>query len=60
MKHLILFDPADENGTFLSAWEENVSKMLNGILDGDITPYWLKEDRPCEERCAFKSICGSP
>ena len=60
MKHLLLFDPADENGAFLSEWESGISAALNRILDGDISPVWLEENRPCKERCAFKAICGSP
>jgi RecB family exonuclease len=60
MKHLLLFDPAEENGPFLSGWEIGASEALNRILEGDISPIWLEENRPCEERCAFRVICGSP
>jgi RecB family exonuclease len=60
MKHQIMFDPAEQHGDFLRDWERGVSASLNSIFAGNISPLWIREDRPCEERCEYKDICGSP
>lgn len=59
-KHQIMFDPAEQHGPFLKDWEKGVSAALNSIFAGNISPRWLKENQPCEERCEYKDICGSP
>jgi RecB family exonuclease len=59
-KHQIMFDPAEPHGPFLKDWEKTVSASLNSIFAGNISPRWLKENQPCEERCEYKDICGSP
>ena len=60
MKHQVMFDPAEQHGPFLKDWEKGVSASLNSIFAGNISPRWLKDDRPCEEKCEYKDICGSP
>ncbi len=60
MKHRIVFDPSEQHGAFLKDWEKAVSAALNSIFAGNISPLWLKEERPCEEKCEYKDICGSP
>jgi RecB family exonuclease len=60
MKHQIMFDPAEQHGPFLKDWERGVSASLNSIFAGNISPRWLKENQPCEEKCEYKDICGSP
>lgn len=60
MKHHLLFDPAEDSGGELAAWESRVSASLNRILAGDVSPFWLRENQPCRETCAFRTFCGAP
>jgi RecB family exonuclease len=59
MRHQVMFDPADRHGPLLTNWEKEVCEALNSIFAGDISPRWLREDRPCKEKCEYRSMCGS-
>jgi len=60
MRHQVMFDPDGQHGPYLKIWESQISNALNSLFDGDISPRWFKEDRSCEEKCEFISICGPP
>ncbi|MHC1726295.1 MAG: PD-(D/E)XK nuclease family protein [Syntrophobacteraceae bacterium] len=59
-KHQLIFDPDAEDSALLADWENRVADVLNAIIEGNVAPLWLTEGRPCEEKCAFKGVCGSP
>ena len=58
-RHRIMFDPAGQHGPLLKDWEKEVRDVLNSIFEGDVSPRWIKKDKPCKERCEFTDICGS-
>jgi RecB family exonuclease len=55
--HRVMFDPAGQHGPLLELWEKEVCNALNSILEGDVSPRWIKEEQPCKERCEFMNIC---
>jgi ATP-dependent helicase/DNAse subunit B len=57
--HTLLFDPAADNRPLLEDWENRVSAAINAILAGDISPAWLKDNKPCK-RCPYQGLCGAP
>ncbi len=60
VKHHLSFPSGPDNPTILDEWERKIAAALNGIAAGGIPALWLQENRPCEERCPYRSICGSP
>ncbi len=60
MRCQVMFDPAERHGHFLKNWEKEVCDALNSIFAGNISPRWLKQDQPCEQRCEYRYICWSP
>lgn len=60
VKHIVCFNSDEDCASFLEKWQEKVAFALNLIASGDISPVWLKNDEPCDEKCPYRDLCGTP
>lgn len=59
-EHKLFFDPAEEHSDFLAGWESAAAAAMEAILAGKIGPRWLRDERACQEKCAYRAVCGAP